>query len=255
MLSPPTLFFPAHLFALSLSVLSSLYTHNRFDACLYARHRCLSDGFILVKCWGLWVKIVGSLTLWLRETKLQESISPASCCLDTALHCLRGYFKPFKDIRVRVYVARMRTQSRCNLPMRIKPSVCCFACERSTPLASHHPRWVRMRLRRDVFPRWPWSLCESWAICSACWECELLNVKSPCSLKVVQLYSHWVKQEAALAQMQRGQRPSAQNRGGPKQRRESIFLAPAVNMCFLYVLLLTSFFKLHCLLHCKHDLL
>lgn len=187
------------------------------------------DGFILWKCWGLWVKIVGSLTLWLRGTKPQESISPASCCLDTALHCLRGYFKPFKDIRVRVYVARMWTQPQRQLPMRIKS----VPCWRSIPPAPHHPRWVRTRLRRDVFPRWPCSLCASWAICSACWECELLNVKSPCSHKVVQLYSHWVKQEATLAQMQRGQRSSAQNRGGQKQRSESIFLASVVNVWFL----------------------
>ncbi len=32
--------FPS-LFTLSLSVLLLLYTHNRFDACLYARHGCL----------------------------------------------------------------------------------------------------------------------------------------------------------------------------------------------------------------------
>lgn len=110
------------LLSLSLSVLSSRHTHNRFDACPYKRHRCLSDGFILQKRWELWVTIVGSLTLWLRGTKLQESISPASCCLDTALHCLQGYFKPFKDIRVRVYIACMWTQPRCKLPICIKLS-------------------------------------------------------------------------------------------------------------------------------------
>lgn len=187
------------------------------------------DGFILWKCWGLWFKIVGSLTLWLRGTKPQESISPASCCLDTVLHCLQGYFKPFKDIRVRVYVARMWTQPQRQLPMHVTSA----PCWRSIPPVPHHPRWVRMMLRRDVFPRWPYSLCVSWAICSARWECELFNVKSPCSLKVVQLYSHWVKQEATLAQMQRGQRSSYQNRGGQKQRRESIFLASAVNICLL----------------------
>ncbi len=113
------------------------------------------DGFILWKCWGLWFKIVGSLTLWLRGTKPQESISPASCCLDTALHCLRGYFKPFKDIRVRVYVARMWTQPQRQLPMRITS----VPCWRRIPPAPHHPRWVRMMLKRDVFPRWPYSLC------------------------------------------------------------------------------------------------
>lgn len=241
--------FPS-LFALSLSVLLLLYAHNRFDACLYARHGCLGDGFILWKCWGLWVKIVGSLTLWLRGTKPQESISPASCCLDTALHCLRGYFKPFKDIRVRVYVARMWTQPQRQLPMRIKS----VPCWRSIPPAPHHPRWVRTRLRRDVFPRWPCSLCASWAICSACWECELLNVKSPCSLKVVQLYSHWVKQEATLAQMQRGQRSSAQNRGGQKQRSESIFLASVVNICFISFGI-QLFFYLFFKLHCKYELI
>lgn len=124
----------------------------------------------------------------------------------------------------------------------ISPStVYCFPCRCSTPLVSHLPRWVRMRLRRDVFPRWPCSLCASWAICSACWEWELLNVKSPCSLKVVQLYSHWVKQEATLAQMQRGQRASAQNRGGQKQRRKSIFLAICALFPFGIQLFLTCF--------------
>lgn len=111
------LFFPSLLFYCGC-LFCHWSTHNRFDARLYACHECLGDGFILWKCWGLWVEIVGSLTRWLRGTKLQESISPASCCLDTAPHCLPGYFKPSKCIRMKLYVACMLTHPHRQLAVK-----------------------------------------------------------------------------------------------------------------------------------------